>query len=58
MKRTVQMAKAGVPNTGTNKKKFKGFRGVGKPKRPWTPGPLIIECPNWRAREEQLRGRA
>lgn len=57
MKRSVQMAKAGIPGEGTNAKKFKGFRGIGRPKRPWVPGPLIILRPVWRARYDELRGK-
>lgn len=38
MKRTVQMARAGVPKEGSREAVT---RGIGKPKREWTPGPVM-----------------
>ena len=40
MKRTVQMAKGNVTDPKRAHPKG-GLRGVGKPKREWTPGPVI-----------------
>lgn len=49
MKRHAQMKRAGAPRPGTFRK-IK-MRGIGKPKREWLPGPLIIERPIRHARE-------
>lgn len=50
MKRTVQMATSGTPSRG-QPSKAKGHRGVGKPKREWTPnGPIGGTRPNGRPR--------
>jgi hypothetical protein len=47
MKRSVQMKNAGIPVDGMRSDiHFRGFRGIGKPKREWQPGPLVVRHPN------------
>lgn len=54
MKRTVQMATCDVPRGGTQKTKFKGFRGIGSRERK---AKFFLEnghTNNWRAGEISL----
>lgn len=53
MKRTVQMKNSGIPVAGSYLRRFKGWRGIGRPKREWQPGPLIVERPELRRRMAQ-----
>jgi hypothetical protein len=48
MKRAIQMKDAGIPVAGMRPDHFKGFRGVGRPKREWQPGLLVVEHPERR----------
>ena len=54
MKRTVQMKDAGIPVAGSYLRRFHGWRGIGRPKREWQPGPLIIEHPERHQRKLEL----
>ena len=57
MKRHLEMARQGVPKEGTDAKKFKGWRGVGQPKREWRAGcgPAVEERPHRRAERARLK---